>query len=75
MKSWRQVSTGAERVQQYFRKEGRIDPADFCDRLQRYEANAHEVIDYLTTVWTKCGRPQALTVYDREILEAKHEPA
>ena len=34
-------------MQQRFRKEGRIDPSDFSDALQRFQANAHEVIALL----------------------------
>jgi hypothetical protein len=37
----------AKQVQQRFRKEGRIDPADFSDALQRFQADAHEVIALL----------------------------
>src|SRR5215467_12958356 len=37
----------AKQVQQRFRKEGRIDPADFADALQRFQADAHEVIALL----------------------------
>jgi hypothetical protein len=39
--------TAAKQVQQRFRKEGRIDPADFGDALQRFQADAHEVIALL----------------------------
>src|SRR5215469_17628471 len=39
--------TAAKQVQQRFRKEGRIDPSDFSDALQRFQANAHEVIALL----------------------------
>jgi hypothetical protein len=37
----------AKQVQQRFRKRGRIDPADFSDALQRFQADAHEVIGLL----------------------------
>ena len=37
----------ANQVQQRFRKEGRIDPKDFSGALQRFQANAHEVITLL----------------------------
>jgi hypothetical protein len=37
----------AKQVQQRFRKEQRIDPADFSDALQRFQADAHEVIGLL----------------------------
>jgi len=37
----------AKQVQQRFRKEGRIDPADFSDALSRFQADAHEVIALL----------------------------
>jgi len=30
----------AQQVQQRFRKQGRIDPADFSDALQRFQADA-----------------------------------
>jgi hypothetical protein len=39
--------TAAKQVQQRFRKEGRINPADFGDALQRFQADAHEVIALL----------------------------
>jgi hypothetical protein len=39
--------TAAKQVQKRFRKEGRIDPADFGDALQRFQADAHEVIALL----------------------------
>lgn len=37
----------AKQVQQRFRRGGRIDPADFGDALQRFQADAHEVITLL----------------------------
>lgn len=37
----------AQQVQQRFRKQRRIDPADFSDALQRFQADAHEVIGLL----------------------------
>lgn len=37
----------AKQVQQRFTKEGRINPADFSDALQRFQADAHEVITLL----------------------------
>ena len=37
----------ANQVQRRFRKEGRIDPADFSNALQRFQADAHEVITLL----------------------------
>lgn len=37
----------ANQVQKRFRKEGRVDPADFSDALQRFQADAHEVITLL----------------------------
>jgi len=37
----------ANRVQRRFRKEGRVDPADFGNALQRFQADAHEVITLL----------------------------
>ena len=37
----------ANRVQSRFRKDGRIDPADFSNALQRFQADAHEVIALL----------------------------
>ena len=37
----------ADQVQRRFRKEGRIDPADFSNALQRFQADAHEVITLL----------------------------
>ena len=37
----------AKQVQQRFRKQGRIDPADFSDALRRFQADAHEVIGLL----------------------------
>lgn len=37
----------ANQVQKRFRKEGRIDPADFNNALQRFQADAHEVITLL----------------------------
>lgn len=37
----------ARQVQERFRKEQRIDPADFSDALQRFQADAHEVISLL----------------------------
>lgn len=37
----------AKQAQQRFRKEGRIDPAEFRDALQRFQADAHEVIALL----------------------------
>lgn len=37
----------ANQAQRRFRKEGRIDPADFNQALQRFQANAHEVIRLL----------------------------
>jgi hypothetical protein len=32
----------AKQVQQRFRKQGRLDPADFSDALQRFQADVHE---------------------------------
>jgi hypothetical protein len=37
----------ADQVQRRFRKEGRVDPADFSNALQRFQADAHEVITLL----------------------------
>ena len=37
----------ANQVQRRFRRERRIDPADFSNALQRFEADAHEVITLL----------------------------
>jgi hypothetical protein len=37
----------ANQMQKRFRKEGRVDPADFSDALQRFQADAHEVITLL----------------------------
>jgi hypothetical protein len=37
----------ANQVQQRFRKEGRVDPRDFSNALQRFQADAHEVITLL----------------------------
>ena len=37
----------ANQVQKRFRKEGRVDPADFSNALQRFQADAHEVITLL----------------------------
>lgn len=37
----------ANQVQQRFRKERRVDPRDFSDALQRFQADAHEVIKLL----------------------------
>jgi hypothetical protein len=37
----------ANQVQKRFREEGRIDPKDFSGALQRFQANAHEVITLL----------------------------
>ena len=37
----------ANQVQQRFRTEGRVDPRDFSNALQRFQADAHEVITLL----------------------------
>src|SRR3974377_741944 len=37
----------ANQVQRRFRKQRRIDPADFSNALQRFQADAHEVITLL----------------------------
>ncbi len=37
----------ANQVQQRFRKEGRVDPRDFSNALQRFQTDAHEVITLL----------------------------
>ena len=37
----------ARQVQRRFSKERRVDPQDFGDALQRFQANAHEVITLL----------------------------
>lgn len=37
----------ANQVQQRFRKEQRVDPGDFSQALQRFQADAHEVITLL----------------------------
>ena len=37
----------AKQVQQRFRKQGRIDPADFSDALKPFQADGHEVIALL----------------------------
>lgn len=37
----------ANQVQRRFRKERRIDPTDFSNALQRFQADAHEVITLL----------------------------
>lgn len=37
----------ANQVQKRFRKEGRVDPKDFNNALQRFQADAHEVIKLL----------------------------
>ncbi len=37
----------ANQVQKRFREERRIDPADFSNALQRFQADAHEVIQLL----------------------------
>lgn len=37
----------AKQVQERFRKERRVDPRDFSNALQRFQADAHEVIKLL----------------------------
>jgi hypothetical protein len=37
----------ARQMQERFSKERRIDPADFRDSLQRFQADAHEVVNML----------------------------
>jgi hypothetical protein len=37
----------ARKVQERFRKERRIDPADFSEALQRFQSDAHEVVNVL----------------------------
>jgi len=45
-----ELATGikaAKQVQQRYRREQRVDPADFSEALQRFQADAHEVIGLL----------------------------
>lgn len=37
----------AKKMQQRFQKERRIDPADFHEALQRFQSDAHEVVNLL----------------------------
>ena len=46
-KNSRPASLPRTRCRSRFRKEGRIDPADFSNALQRFQADAHEVITLL----------------------------
>ena len=52
----------ANQVQQRFRKEGRIDPRDFSGALQRFQANAHEVITLLNDRLDEMRSDENMTV-------------
>jgi len=37
----------ARRMQQRFKKERRVDPADFKEALQKFQSDAHDIVDLL----------------------------
>jgi hypothetical protein len=62
----------ANQVQERFRKERRIDPADFSDALQRFQADAHEVIQLLNDRLNEMRSDENFAVV-KNLVERSHD--
>ena len=62
----------AKQVQQRFRKEGRVDPTDFSEALNRFQANAHEVISLLNDRLSEMRSDENFAVV-KNLVERSHD--
>jgi hypothetical protein len=62
----------AKRVQERFQKERRIESADFGEALQRFQSDAHDIVNTLKDQFTRLRSPENDQLIDR-LLKNTHD--